>query len=141
MRQPKSLEDAKQIVRAERTKVAASISAIAGSRWLMAILATLVIAFGTHLLYAPARLPTVGGVNLAAVGLPPNVDFGVVGDQARQAAEAAQRSEEARARAEAFAAANAERAPLINGIGFGIALALLLGNMWLMTKRRRFTRG
>lgn len=140
VRQPQSLAEAKQIFREEKSKVTASLSAIAGSRWLTAILATLVIAFGVHLAYAPARLPAVGGVSLAAVGLPPSVDFGYAGEQAKEAIEAAQRSE-ARSRAQEFVAANAEKIPLFNAIGFGAGLLLLIGNMWIMTKRRRFSRG
>jgi hypothetical protein len=140
VRQPQSLAEAKQIFREEKTKVTSSLSAIAGSRWLMAILATLVIAFGTHLAYAPARLPAVGGVSLAAVGLPPSVDFGLAGDQAKQAAEAAANSE-ARTRAQEFVTANADKIPIFNAIAFGVALLLLLGNMWIMTKRRPYSRG
>lgn len=140
MRQPTNLAEAKQIFREERAKVTGSISAIAGSRWLMAILATLVIAFGTHLIYAPARLPAVGGVSLAVVGLPPTVDFGFAGDQAKQAAEAA-RNSEARTRAQEFVAANQERIPVFNAMMFGLSLLLLLGNMWIMTKRRPYSRG
>lgn len=140
MRQPKDLAEAKQIFQEEKSKVTGSLAAIAGSRWLMAILATLVIAFGTHLAFAPARLPAVGGVSLAAVGLPPTVDFGFAGDQAKQAAEAAANSE-ARTRAEEFVAANAERIPIFNAVAFGLALLLLLGNMWIMTKRRPYSRG
>jgi len=140
VRQPTNLAEAKEIFREEKAKVTGSLAAIAGSRWLMAILATLVIAFGTHLAYAPARLPSVGGVSLAAVGLPPTVDFGFAGDQAKQAAEAAANSE-ARTRAAEFVAANAERIPIFNAVAFGIALLLLLGNMWIMTKRRPYGRG
>ncbi|MBL8546264.1 MAG: hypothetical protein JNL81_07355 [Hyphomonadaceae bacterium] len=140
VRQPTSLAEAKEIFREEKQKVTGSLSAIAGSRWLTAILATLVIAFGTHLAYAPARLPAVGGVSLAAVGLPPSVDFGFAGDQAKQAAEAAANSE-ARTRAEAFVTANAQRIPIFNAVAFGIALLLLFGNMWIMTKRRPYSRG
>jgi hypothetical protein len=140
VRQPQSLAEAKQIFREEKTKVTSSLSAIAGSRWLMAILATLVIAFGTHLAYAPARLPAVGGVSLAAVGLPPSVDFGLAGDQAKQAAEAAANSE-ARTRAQEFVTANADKIPIFNAVAFGVALLLLLGNMWIMTKRRPYSRG
>lgn len=140
MRQPTNLAEAKEIFREEKTKVTGSIAAIAGSRWLMAILATFVIAFGTHLAFAPARLPAVGGVSLAAVGLPPNVDFGFAGDQAKQAAEVAANSE-ARTRAEAFLAANQDKIPIFNAVAFGIALLLLLGNMWIMTKRRPYSRG
>ncbi len=140
MRQPTNLAEAKQIFREEKAKVTGSLSAIAGSRWLMAILATLVIAFGTHLIYAPARLPAVGGVSLAVVGLPPTVDFGFAGDQAKQAAEAA-RNSEARTRAQEFVAANQERIPIFNAVAFGLSLLLLLGNMWIMTKRRPYSRG
>jgi hypothetical protein len=140
MRQPTNLAEAKEIFREEKAKVTSSIAAIAGSRWLMAILATLVIAFGTHLAFAPARLPAVGGISLAAVGLPPTVDFGFAGDQARQAAEAAANSE-ARTRAEEFVAANQDKIPIFNMVAFGIALLLLLGNMWIMTKRRPYSRG
>lgn len=140
MRQPTNLAEAKEIFREEKAKVTGSIAAIAGSRWLMAILATLVIAFGTHLAFAPARLPAVGGISLAAVGLPPTVDFGFAGDQARQAAEAAANSE-ARTRAAEFVAANQDKIPIFNAVMFGIALLLLLGNMWIMTKRRPYSRG
>lgn len=140
VRQPKDLAEAKAIFREEKAKVTGSISAVAGSRWLMAILATLVIAFGTHLAFAPARLPAVGGVSLAAVGLPPSVDFGFAGDQAKQAAEAAANSQ-ARTRAEEFVAANAERIPIFNAVAFGLSLLLLLGNMFIMTKRRPYSRG
>jgi len=140
MRQPQSLAEAKQIFQEEKSKVTGSVAAIAGSRWLMAILATLVIAFGTHLAFAPSRLPAVGGVSLAAVGLPPTVDFGFAGDQAKQAAEAAANSE-ARTRAQEFIAANQDKIPIFNAVMFGLALLLLLGNMWIMTKRRPYSRG
>jgi hypothetical protein len=139
-RQPTSLAEAKQIFREEKAKVASSISAIAGSRWLMAILATCVIAFGAHLAYAPARLPPVGGLSLAQSGLPPSVDFGFAGEQAEAAREAALR-QDVPGQATAFMAANANKIPIFNAVGFGVALTLLLGNMWIMTKRRRVTRG
>lgn len=144
VRQPKNLAEAKEIFREEKTKVTSSISAIAGSRWLLAILATFVIAFGTHLAFAPARLPGVGGVSLAAVGLPPSVDFGFAGEQAKQAADAAARSEgrsQIEQRLAEEAAANPNFIPTLNMIGFGVCLVLLLGNMFIMTKRRRFSRG
>jgi hypothetical protein len=140
VRQPTNLAEAKQIFSEEKAKVTTSLSAMAGSRWLMAILATLVIAFGTHLAYAPARLPALGGVSLTAVGLPPSVDFGFAGDQAKQAAEAAANSE-ARTRAQEFVAANADKIPIFNAVAFGVALLLLIGNMWIMTKRRPYSRG
>jgi hypothetical protein len=140
VRQPKNLAEAKQVIREERIKLTSSLSALAGSRWLMAILATFVIAFGVHLAYAPARLPPVSGLSLTQVGFPTDLDFGVVGDQAKEAASAAQR-QDIRGRVQELVGANPERYPLYNAIGFGVALVLLLGNMWIMTKRRRFTRG
>lgn len=140
VRTPHSLKEAKEIVGEERRKVSSSLAALAGSRWLMAILATFALTFGAHAIYAPERLPPVGGVSLAAVGLPSTVDFGFVGEQAQQAADAAQR-QGAQSRVDQFVAANEAQVPLWNMIGFGAALVLLLGNMWIMTKRRRFTRG
>lgn len=140
VRTPHSLKEAKEIVHEERVKVTSSLSAIAGSRWLMAILATFAITFGAHLIYAPARLPPVAGVSLTTLGLPTGVDFGFVGEQAGEAAAAAGR-QGAQGRVDEFITSNEARVPLINAIGFGAALLLLLGNMWIMTVRRRFTRG
>lgn len=143
-RTPQNLDEAKQIFREEKSKVTGSLSAIAGSRWLMAILATAVIAFGTHLYFAPQRLPALTISNVTALGLPPGLDFGLVGEQAQQAMDAAARSEarsEIANRFSAEAAANPNFVRTINAIGFGAALLLLFGNMWIMTKRRRFSRG
>lgn len=136
--QPASLDE--EMVRAEASKLRGALAAVAGSRWLMAILATLVIAFGTHLAYAPGRLPVVNGLSVASIGLPPNLDWGVAGEQAQAAREAAER-QDAQAKARDVLNENADRIPLINGVGFGLALVLLLGNMWVMTKRRRVSRG
>ena len=140
VRQPKNLAEAKQIYREEKAKLTTAVSAIVGSRWLMAILAALVIAFGTHLLYAPARLPPVSGFSVAAAGLPTDLDFGIVGEGANEAIAAAQR-QDVPERVQEILAENAEHYPTVNAVGFGLALVLLLLNMWIMTKRRRFSRG
>lgn len=140
VRQPQSLAEAKQIVREEKSKVVGSISRIAGSRWLLAILATFALAFGTHLAYAPTRLPPVTGLSVAHLGFPTDLDFGVIGEQAVKAREAAQREDQS-GRAVAYANADPERVRTINAVGFGGALVLLFGNVWIMTKRRRFSRG
>ncbi len=140
MRTPHSLNEAKAIYHEEKVKVTSSLSAIAGSRWLMAILAALVLAFGLHAIYAPARLPPIGGLSLAQVGLPSNIDFGVVGEQARQAQEAAQR-QNVGAHVTSLIDQQATWIPIINYAGFGVALVLLLINMTIMTKRRPHTRG
>lgn len=140
MRTPQNLADAKAVFREEKVKLTASLSALAGSRWLLAILATLVIAFGSNVLYSPGALPALGGVSLASIGLPPNLDWGVLGEQAAKAGEAAAR-QDAGSEAQSFLNEYARYNPAINAIGFGVCLALLLGNMWIMTKRRRVTRG
>lgn len=137
---PQNLEKAKALFRAEKAKLTGSLSAIAGSRWLLAILATFVIAFSANALYSPNQLPAVGGVSLAAAGLPPNLDFGLVGEQLTQAAEAAER-EGARERAAGLLHENPQLVPILNWAGLGLTFAALIGNMRIMTKRRRFSRG
>jgi hypothetical protein len=140
MRTPHSLKEAKAIVHEEEVKVTSSLSAIAGSRWLMAILATFALAFGIHSAYAPSRLPTIGGLSLAQVGLPSGVDFGVVGEQAKQGQEAAAR-QNVGGHVAGLIDQHSTLIPYINYAGFGLAVVLLLVNMAIMTKRRRFTRG
>jgi hypothetical protein len=140
VRQPKTLAEAKQIVREERLKLTSAISVLAGSRWLLAVLATLVLAFGTHLLYAPTRLPAVAGVAEISRLAMPGVDFGIVGEQAGEAIDAARR-QDVSGQVQAFTTATATRAHITNAVGFGLALILLIVNMVIMTKRRRTTRG
>lgn len=140
VRTPKSLDEAKQIAREEAGKIATSLSTIAGSRWLMAILATLALTFGSHVIYAPDRLPVLNWLNWGAVGLPPSVDFGFAGAQWQEMQAAAQRNDVA-GHVQETLAANADQYATINLVAFSIALALLLANMWLMTRRRAYTRG
>ncbi len=139
-RQLRSLEDAKRIFLNERSKLRAALSALAGSRWLTAILATFVIAFGVNLLYAPDRLPDVGGLSVTAIGLPPSLDFGYAGELARQARAAAQ-ANGASSQVDSFLAANRSLVPALNGLGLGASVLLLLGNMAVMTTRRRYLSG
>ena len=140
MQPPRTLKPAKAALTAEQSTIGASLSAIIGSRWLLAILATFAIAFGTHLAYAPNRLPPVAGLSAAQLGLPEAVDFGLLGEQAAKAGQAAER-QGAASRVQAFIEENRERAPLINMIGFALTLVLLGVNMTVMTMRRRRTRG
>lgn len=138
------LEEAKTRYRVEKNKVLTGVTAVVGSRGVMAVLAAFALAFGAHAIYAPQRLPSVSGISVAQAGLPPNLDFGLVGEQAIEAAKAAQR-EDVPGRVEALIAegeaASPDFVPTLNRIGFGLALVLLLGNMWIMTKRRRVSRG
>ncbi len=142
-RTPQNLEEAKQIYREEKAKVTGAFSALAGSRWTMAILATLVLAFGSHWAFAPMRLPEIAITNAAHFGLP-EFDFGELGIQAQQAWTAFWNSDapvQAQQRLAAETATNENFVRTLNAVGFGVASVLLLGNMWVMTKRRRYTRG
>jgi hypothetical protein len=71
------------------------------------------------------------------MGFPTDLDFGVVGEQANEAARAAREQDVVGQVRERLAAKPA----LTNTVGFGLALALLLGNMTVMTLRRRVSRG
>lgn len=140
VRTPQSLAEAKQIVGEEKAKITRSLDALIGSRILMAVLATFLIAFGINLATSPSQLPNVGGVTIARLGLPPSVDFGVVGEQAAQAGAAAER-EGAQGLVAGFLAGHRDWVPILNGIGFGAMLVLLLVNMAVMTRRRPYTKG
>ena len=140
VRTPQNLEDAKAIFREEKAKLTGSLSAIAGSRWLTAILATFVIAFGVNALYGPTQLPSVGGLSLTVAGLPPNLDFGVAGEQAIEARDAAI-AQGAEGEIAAFLSENAALVPILNWAGLALAFAFLVANMWIMTARRRVSRG
>lgn len=136
----RQIEQAKTAFKAEKSKVTGSISKLIGSRWLLAILATFAIAFGTHLAFAPTRLPPVGGLSLSQAGLPPGIDFGVAGEKAAEARAAAERQGAPNA-ARAWIDDNRERIPLVNTVGLGLTLLLLGVNLAVMTRRRRETRG
>ena len=140
MQAPRTIDEAKTLLAAEEAKLSTSFNQIIGSRWLMAIVATCCLAFGLHALYAPTWLPSFSGLSLATFGLPDGVDLGVVGVQAREAASAAQRQDVA-GHVKTFANQYPWLLPAINTAGFGFCFVLLMINMTIMTKRRRFTRG
>lgn len=133
MRQPQSLEDAKAIVREEKAKVSTALKKVFGAPVVTALLAALLIAFGANLLYSPTQLPLLGDWTLASVGLP-NLDFGVVGEQAAQISQAAA-NQDLSGRAVSWADQHPDKVPLINIAVTIAALLLLLGNMWLTTRR------
>lgn len=140
MATPQNLQDAKAAIGAEKLRLKTALSILAGSRWLTALAAPLALSFGVTLAYAPARLPNLSGLSLAAFGLPDNLDFGMAGEQAREAVEAAQR-QGIGAAAAGFLSEHTSWIPWINGVGFLLCLAVLGANLWIMTKRRRLTRG
>ncbi len=124
---PRTLAEAKALVASERKKVNTALEAIFGSRVFLAVVMALFIGFGAHLAFAPMRLPAAGftDVSLAAtVGLPP-IDFGIAGDVARDAGEAAVRQGAPQA-AHGFLEANPQLRLIINAIGFGASLVLAI---------------
>lgn len=140
MQAPHSIDEAKAMLRAEEAKLSSTAHQIIGSRWLLAILATCCLAFGLHAVYAPSWLPSFSGLSLTAFGLPEGTDFGAVGEQVKQAAEAAQRQGVA-AHVQSLADQHPQLFPIVNMVGFGLCLVLLVVNLAIMTQRRRFTRG
>ncbi len=140
VRTPQSLDEAKQIYREEKGKVLSSLNTLIGSRWLLAVLAAFAIAFGVNLLYSPSQLPHVTGVSLSGLGLPDSLDWGLAGEQAKAARDAAVR-EGAPGFATQFVHDHRDWVPIMNWLGFGLTLTLLFSNLTIMTLRRRYTRG
>lgn len=135
-----TLEEAKVAYRREKAKFTGALSAVAGSRWLTAIAATFALSFGSTWAYAPTRLPHLSGFGLPAFGLPDTLDFGAAGGKVEEALGSAAEHGAGEA-AGNFLVEHADWIPWLNGAGFGVALVLLLGNLWVMTARRRTTRG
>lgn len=133
---PQSLEEAKARLASEKNKVVTATQTIVGSRALLAVLAIFTVAFGAHLMYAPERLPPFGGVNLATIGLPP-VDFGEAANIARDARDAAIR-EDVPGSIQGFINENRSLVPIFNGIGFGACFILLIWNLYINTKEKKF---
>lgn len=132
---PQSLDEAKALVRAEKAKVTSALGAIFGSRVAMAVAAVLTVGFGSHVVFSPDRLPPIGGLTLAQVGLPP-LDFGLLGQGVRDASDAAMR-EGAAGEVTAFLGENQDLIPLLNAVGFGACLLLLLWTFRIQARKWR----
>jgi hypothetical protein len=137
MQTPQSLAEAKAMLKTEEDKALGTLDVIIGSRWLMAILATCVLAFGLHAVYAPTWLPSFTGLSLANFGLPSHLELG---PGTHEVAAAWQR-QNGNQHIQALASEHADLFPYINIAGFAVCFILLLVNLTIMTKRRRFTRG
>jgi hypothetical protein len=130
------LDDAKARLAQEKSKVTSSIKALAGSPALIAVFAVCVLAFGSHVAFFRDRLPAMGDFTVASFGLPP-LDFGVLGDAVRDAIDAALR-QGAAVEAQNFLAANGDHLiPILNGVGFGASLVLLIWALAIQSERRR----
>jgi hypothetical protein len=128
-----SIGEVKLRIAEERAKVTTSINAVLGSRWLLAVLAAFAISFASHTIFFPERLPPVAGITIANLGLP-TTDFGLVGDQATQAYEAAQR-QDVSGRLGELLAERPQLAATLNIAGLVISLLLLVWNIHLASRR------
>jgi hypothetical protein len=131
-----SMNEVKARVAAEKGKLVTAFRAIVGARVTLAVLALFVIGFGSHLLYSPDQLPPVAGLSLAQVGLP-SLDLGETGNLAKQAREAAER-ENVGGSVQGFLDENRSIVPVLNGIGFGACLILLIWNIAINARDRRY---
>lgn len=131
----RSVDDAKAMLRDEKIKIANSWQVLVGSPVVVAVFAALAIAFGAHLIYAPDRLPSIGGFGVAAFGLPP-LDFGIVSEGAQEAAAAAGR-QGAAGEVQGFFAENPGAVPIVNGVAFGATFVLLIWALAIQTGIRK----
>lgn len=122
-----SIEQAKTKFREEKQKVFGSIRALVGSRAALAVLTLFFVGFGAHLFFAPTRLPPMGDLSFAQVGLPP-LDFGETGRMAGEARDAAIR-EDVPGTVMGFINENRSLVPILNAVGFAGCFVLLLLNM------------
>ncbi|MEJ0060296.1 MAG: hypothetical protein WDM79_12255 [Terricaulis sp.] len=131
-----SMDEVKARVAAERGKLVTAFRTVVGARVTLAVLTLFLVGFGSHLLYSPDRLPPVAGLSLAQVGLP-NLDLGETGNLAQQAREAAQR-ENVGGSVQGLLDEHRSAVPVLNGIGFGACLILLIWNVAINARDRRY---
>jgi hypothetical protein len=111
----------------EKNKVLAATYAIIGSRVLLAALTLLMVAFAAQVLFDPAHLPPIAGLDSVKAFLP-NVDAGVIGQKANEA-QAAFVRQGGLDKINDFIRAHQTEIPLYNQIGLGLSFLLLTGNI------------
>jgi len=128
-----AVADAKAQASATKDRFVKAIELVLSARIAVAAAATLALAFGTQLIYAPGRAPPLGGLSLAQLGLLPPLDLGQAGDMLQEAGAAAQRQGAGGAIA-GFFAEHPAFVPWANGLGLALALGLLGWTMWLQMR-------
>lgn len=129
------IDQAKDEIAAAPKRFARAIEALLGSRVAVAVAAAFTIAFVCQLIYAPARLPPVGGLSLVQLGLPP-LDLGMAGGVLKDAGDAALRQDAPGAIADFFQQ-NAWLIPYANIAGLVIFSALFVWTIVLQMKNYR----
>jgi hypothetical protein len=132
-----SLKEAKAEVAAAQGRIARAAQVLLGARVTAAAAAMLAIAFGMTLLLTPDRLPPVGGLSLAAVGLP-SLELGQEKEVAKDIIDAARR-QGGEDRAKELFERFPEAVPYANGLGLLASLLLLV--FCLRSQSRQFQRG
>jgi hypothetical protein len=109
----------------------------------LAISTLCLVAFASHLVWSPDRLPPFGGLSLAQIGLPSPPDLGELNEPVREAADAALRQgrlaiEEREAAGEpSFLEANPQFVKPLNVIGFFASFVAFAFTIGLQSRRMR----
>jgi len=119
-------------IRATQSRFKRALILLFNSRIAVAVAAVFALTFACQLIYARERLPPIGGLSLAQLGLP-SFDLGRAGDVLADAGAAAQR-QGAGASVQGFFTEHAALIPWANVIGLVLALALLAWTLWLQMR-------
>ncbi|NWG52696.1 MAG: hypothetical protein HXY28_03160 [Hydrogenophilaceae bacterium] len=131
-----SLRAAKAEAKASAGRIAAAWSALIGSRVLVAIAAMFAIAFAMTLAFSPSRLPPIGFLTPASVGLPVGVDLAKERAAAEEILDAAKRQGGVE-KASAFIDRYPQAVPILNWAGLAISLGLTIAGLWAQTRLYR----
>lgn len=119
-------------IKATRGRFERAAILLFNSRIAVAVAAVFAITFACQLIYARERLPPIGGLSLAQLGLPA-FDLGRAGEVLRDAGAAAQR-QGAGENVQSFFVEHSALIPWANVIGLVLALALLAWTLWLQMR-------
>jgi hypothetical protein len=145
-----SVEDAKaQVqhaigrVKEERNKVFAAIGAIVGSRVAVALSGVAAVAFTSHAVFMPGRLPPISKIGLVEAGIAPPAPTADLSDLGVDNAQVSAKVQEGLNAISPYAAQAWHEAvgaapwliPSLNNAGAGLAILVLLYTMWLQAKK------
>ncbi|MGE0046728.1 MAG: hypothetical protein AB7J28_15325 [Hyphomonadaceae bacterium] len=131
------VEKAKTEASAFKNRMQRAWNAIVGARVTVAVMAMFAMAFGITILIAPFRLPPIGGLSLAQVGLP-DLQLGAEKQIAGDIVGAADRQGGAQV-VRQFFDAHPELIPIANWTGLGLAVLFLV--LAIAIQIRQFRRG
>lgn len=130
------IRTARAEAKASAGRIAAAWSALIGSRVLVAITAMLALAFAMTLTFSPTRLPPIGFLTPASVGLPVGVDLAKERQTAEDILDAAKRQGGAE-KAAAFVDRYPQAVPILNWVGLALSLGLTVAGLWAQVRLYR----